>query len=1674
MKKLFFPIFFFLLSYTVYGQTYGNEWIQYNQSYYKIQVTQTGMHRISYDALAASGFPVNSSDPRYFQLYFRGQQQTIYIAGQNDGQFNPGDYIDFFGKGNDGAPDSVLYFQPGWQGNAKVNLYTDTASYFLTTGANFGLRFITELDNNYAAWNTSPYYWALVEQGYRSNYNEGAFYSSFQKDARYQSGEGFANIYTNAQSVNQPWTGDFANLKNTMYTAGPAATVSVWAAGASNPSSSPLNFDHNHKIFFGSSQIDSNLYDFTFNRYSLAAPASSVANASNVYTVSFSPAQSSPSTRNALSYVRALLPQTYNLSNRTSHILYIPNNPAQAKYTLSISSFNALSSPVYLYDISNGKRMQVQNVSGNWQVVVPNGGSGNKQCVLSSDSATIKVSNIKPVNSAGAIPGRFRDFSTLYANRDYLLITASVFWNEALQYASYRSLTGYNPLVLDVRELYDQFGYGMNGHPLGIYRFLNFAKQQWQVKPRSIFIIGKSYFPDVVRLNPAIAAQNYIPAMGYPPTDNNYVYENTSPPRHHTPIGRLAARSPADVSNYLLKVQQNEQNHPSEWMKKALHFAGGFSQAEQNLFRSYLDTYKSHWEDSAMAGQTLFFGKSSNAPVSQTVADSLKNIINNGVALMTFFGHASGSGFDINIEEPSDYSNSSRYPVIIANSCLSGDLFQSTPTISERFVLEPEKGSVAFMSAVGYSLQNPAFNITRTWYRNIARDMYTRSIGECLTSSVNELYVSNGGFFDILNYLEFSIHGDPALKIMSYTKPDPMISEQRVSINPAIITTDQDSFHMTIVVTNYGRAMSDSLSIEIVRDYPKQGKVNDIFSYKLAPLRFTDTLRVSFPTDPINGQGSNIFTITLDPNNFVEELNEFNNRVQKTVNIASAEVIPVYPHEFAVVPQPNTKIRAVTGNLFAPLRNYRMEIDTNAYFSSSWKKDTLITQTGGVLQWHPQLNMPDSTVFYWRVGVDTTGNLSFGKWRSSSFQYIVNKRGWGQADFLQFKNNDYTYIDYNEPQKLFEFNENRRQLRCVTIGGVTVAQSNECKYDMDGILQEYGACSTNPGIYVAIIDPLTLEPWLTGCPGTSGYNLGQYNQCNLPCRQRQEAYFIYLQNDNNSREQLKNLLNNVVPAGHYILAYTMWSTNFSQFSNDQLNAFINLGADSIQLLAASGQNRPYIFFTRKGFPATTAEVVGSSPNSAIVLTQDLENDWIFGNIESPLIGPAQSWDYMSYLQQSTENPSFDSVSVDIIGVNGNTQTLLVSALQPVPGEIFNLGNTIDASQYPYIKLRFFTRDDSIRTPAQLRRWHVLYEGVPEISLNPARAGFAFDDDTLDQGRTLSLVMPVENIGDYNTDSVIVKHFIVNSNNAVSNFYKKYNGLTVGQYLLDTFRIENMNYPGLNVLWTEANPLDRPDRFNEQYHFNNLADKTFYTDKDKINPLLDVTFDGIRIMDGDIVSAKPLILVQLKDENPILLLNDTSSFEVFLRYPGASGVIPVPLSGSDISFYPATNAKNNARLEYRPDFTMADGQYELLLRARDKTNNASGNGDGTFDYRVRFNVVNQSSITRILNYPNPFSTSTRFVFTLTGSELPTFFKIQIFNLNGVIVREIMMEELGNIHIGNNITDYAWDGTDEFGNKLASGVYLYRVYTEIEGENIDHRATEADSFFKKGFGKMYLMR
>ena len=225
------------------------------------------------------------------------------------------------------------------------------------------------------------------------------------------------------------------------------------------------------------------------------------------------------------------------------------------------------------------------------------------------------------------------------------------------------------------------------------------------------------------------------------------------------------------------------------------------------------------------------------------------------------------------------------------------------------------------------------------------------------------------------------------------------------------------------------------------------------------------------------------------------------------------------------------------------------------------------------------------------------------------------------------------------------------------------------------------------------------------------------------------------------------------------------------------------------------------------------------------------------------------------------------------------------------------------------------------------------------------------------------------------------------------------------------------------------------------------------------------------MDGDIISANPEIVISLEDDNPYFMINDPSLFELKLDTGNINNLLIIQPDDPAIEFTAATPENPKATLTFRPN--LKDGDYTLYVQGKDISQNLSGENP----YRINFRVVDKNSISNVFNYPNPFSTRTQFVFTLTG-EVPDNLKIQIMTISGKTVKEISRSELGDLRVGINRTNYWWDGTDDYGDKLANGVYLYRMvipeYLDYENYTLDKSGSSPDSFFKKGYGKMVIMR
>ncbi|HXC04900.1 MAG TPA: C25 family cysteine peptidase, partial [Bacteroidia bacterium] len=1348
----------------------------------------------------------------------------------------------------------------------------------------------------------------------------------------------------------------------------------------------------------------------------------------------------------------------------------------------NFSNFAAGSGPVRFYDLTYHRRMVAVPSASQYQVLLSDSTGNEKFCYITSDMNTHRIGTLSPVNTSGY----FTNYHLQAGDSAFVMVTNSSLWSSAQAYKLYRSSVqgGSNHVVLaDVADLYDQFAYGIRMHPLSIRRFCNFLLNTYPSKPKYLFLIGKSIDPYRMLFN-VFPITALLPTMGYPPSDNLFTSQMNS--TSYAPAfatGRIAAMTNADVLTYLNKITAYEQNAAAPWMKQILHFGGGDGLSEQSVFKLYLNNFKNIIESNQnFGGHVTSFFKTSSAPIQINQSDSLKLMIDNGVSIMTFFGHASGSGFDQSIDDPMNYNNVPRFPLIIANSCYAGNIHTYPVSTSEKFI-NINRGAIGFVASTYLGIATELYPYTTGLYHSLAQFNYGKSIGRHLQYAVKAREAQGSfGLYAKCTALTMTLDGDPAVVIASPRLPDYAISNSDLSFDTH---TSPDSVTVTAIMHNNGKSVLDSFFVRMLRKYPNGD--TDTYKKVVRNLAWEDSVKFKIPVDFNRGVGLNKVSVVLDYTNRIVEITKANNATGDVdLLLQGSAILPVWPYNDAIYPYDTVTLKASTANPLEPRHNYRIQFDTTDTYNSPFVKTTVLTQVpGGVVTWKPPVaHLIDSVVYYWRVCPDTVGTTSKARWKESSFQYITNRRGWEQAHFFQFKNDAFQFVKFQRTQRKFTFVNDVKSIEINdAIMGINGHDWPDVNYKINGTTLEESSCAV-PGFSLAVLNPVSLIPWgfdtvcapSTVLPYTDPHLGNTVCVCNTPLN----AYDFY-DTPGPAQTALQNFINITIPNGSYVIGFTNgmaggYYDSVNSYPNSLISAFHSLGCNLIGTSAVGTQNS-YVFLGRKGSaPGTAKELVSSSMGQKITLTDTITTNWNSGYIASEVIGPAKSWGEFHLRMKHLETPNYDSVVIRVVGITsaGVQQTLM--NLPDTTKDMYNWSSLINANTYPYIRLIAYMRDDTNRTPAQIKRWQVLYTPAPEMAVNPP-LGFSIKQDTLQEGATLTMACAIQNISDQNfTDSILINYWLIDKNHVRHNlvlangksFHFRKAPFNAGTWFVDTVKVVTTGFPGLNTLWMEANPLSTLYTRNEQFHFNNLIEKTFLVTGDKVNPLLDVTFDGVHILDGDIVSAKPNILISLKDENQFLALNDTSDFKIFVQNPNATTVQPV-FFRNQIAFTPAVLPKNSCRLNYTPTLT-ADGIYTLFVQAKDRSNNASG----AIDYQIHFDVINHAAITNVMNYPNPFTTATHFVFTITGSEVPTMFRIQIMTVTGKLVREIERSELGPLHIGRNITEYAWDGRDQFGDRLANGVYFYRVLTKINSENIEHMDSGADDYFKNGFGKMYLMK
>jgi Peptidase family C25 len=1689
MKKIF-TLCLILMAGCVFAQPYNNEWIDFSKTYYKFKVTADGLYRIPASVLASAG--LSAADAKDFQLFRNGVEVPVYTS-VSSGPLSPSDYIEFWGQMNDGKADKPLYRNPAYQHTDKWSLQSDTAVYFLTLNPAGSPFHFVSLPNDTISniLPVSPYFMYTTGKYFRNQINPGlaVVLEQYIYSSSYDKGEFWSSDFSTPSA---PVSDDQNNLF--VYNSGPTAKLKFGAVGCSDTLRN-IQVLVNNFLF-----KDTVLNSFNDIVSTTNVPLSVLNSAStNIQFINNSQAVTY-SDRLVVSFYELTYPRQFNFGGQSNFSFQLAANASG--YFLKISNFNQGGVTPVLYDRTTGQRFVAISSAGILTFALPGSASTRNFVLVSQDP-----SNILTVNTL--TKKNFTAFADPLNQGNYLIISNPILYtgthsnNPVADYMNYRSSAAggsFSAQVYDINELTDQFAFGIQKHPLAIRNFINYARNTFNQKPLDVLLLGRGVSYPEYRANqadPNVERLNLVPTFGFPASDPMLASADGAGSVNLVPIGRIGAVQGSEVEDYLdklkdyEKVQQTAANtiEGRAWRKNIIHVTGATEPFLESVLCNYMTYYLQIISDTLFGGNAYQFCSTTIDQNNQTSSSQFPQLFSGGISILTYFGHSSASSLGFNLDDPSLYNNQGKYPVMYINGCYAGNYYTYDPgrlstgkSLSESYIFIKNKGSVAFVASSHFGVVNYLNILLNDMYNLISHEDYGKGIGTIEADAGKKtLTLLPADFLARCQTEQMGIHGDPAITLSDEKLPDYDIEAQNVKISPTFISVSDNHFDVVSTFYNLGKAVPDSITVLITRKYP-DGSSTTLLKKRIPGIRFTDSIRIQVPIIATRDKGQNYITVTVNSDNDVPEVTTTNNTVTTAFFIYQEELTPVYPYNYAIINNPFQHVYASTANPFAPLTQYVMEMDTTELFNSSLKVSKNISSVGGVFEFDPGIKYLDSTVYYWRTSIVPAQNAAY-HWNEFSFIYIDSTKstvGFNQSHYFQHQQSTGNGINMAADRK-WTYGTHLNNLYIIqTVFPTGSTQTNDFSVSVNSVRVMASACLGYSLIF-NVFDPVTFKPWKN--VDDLGNNLYLSGSASANCGVTRNYNFEFSYLDSISRYKMVRFMDSI-PAGYYVVVRNIISPNQSDntYASDWQKDTLVWGSNNsiYHRLVAAGLTDLDKFSVPRAFSFVYKKTDNSFPPQSkwtdgiydrIILSVDCPSSNTTGSVTSPLFGPAKQWNQVHWRGNSLENPSTDSIGVDIYGVDTTgIQTLLYSLGSGT--QDFDI-SAVNPQLYPYLTLKLHATDSTNATAYQLKYWRINYVPVPEGAIAPNI--FISGKDSVELGEKISFGVAFKNISLQKFDSLKISFKIIDKNNVTHIIpFPRFKPLVSGDTIKITYEIDTKDYPGLNTINVDVNPAnDQP----EEYHFNNFLFKNFYVKVDQTNPLLDVTFDNVHILNEDIVSSKPHILIKLKDEAKFLLLNDTSVLKVQLRYPDGS-LHPYYFNNDTLRFTPATSsADNTASVEFSPVFSSQvnpqGDDYTLIVTGSDK----SGNASGTIQYQITFKIITKAMISNMLNYPNPFTTSTAFVFTITGSDVPQNIKIQILTITGKIVREITKDELGPLHVGRNITEFKWDGTDMYNQRLANGVYLYHVVTNLNGKSLDKYRSQSDNtdqYFIKGYGKMFLMK
>ena len=778
MRKLFqiLPLYLLVLTQNLGAQkakdSYSGSSVLSSGEWFRISVTTDGIYRIDYSRLKQLGL-VYPSNPKIFsnnsgQLsYFNNdpkpddlKELSIYVSTGSDGIFNEGDYILFFGK----ATHRWRYDEVSKSYDFIRHNYSDTASYFITSGPTPGKRVVT-----------------MAEPSQSINY------SSTESDALFIHESEIDNLIRSGREWFQPISSARGIAINPGFTELVTSEKIKYSIRVAARSSVPTQF----RLYEGESvkktlQVKSvNLFDDTGTYAQTLDSTGTIQSGSTspVFEIRFYD-NGEPGTLGWLDYVKL---QARKSNSFTGSLVQFSDSRSVGPGRITAFSIRSQVNDVSVWDVSdpfNAKQIQCTKTGNNINFISKN---DSLKTFIAFTYGNALIPSIRSIalqnqNLHGSEPA------------DMIIITHPIFKEYAQKIADiHLNNSGLISQVVTLNQVYNEFSGGVPDI-VAIRNFvrMKYMKQLGTSHPLKYLLLfgdgsyeNKTLPPYNANFIPTYQSQNSNTFVSSFTSDDFYGLledgEGEADGTEDIGIGRLPVSDTVQAGIIISKIKKYlDPANMGDWkniicltaddedgnthMSDAEGLASVLKDSvpEYNVEKIYLDAFK---QVTTATGQYY-----------PDVNKAINDRINSGCLIFNYVGHGSEIGLAkesvVKTGDINSWRNGGKLPLFITATCefsrfddielnVATREMTGKPSAGEMVLLNKDGGAIALMSTtrIVYSAPNYFLN------RNIFSCAFTRdesgnplSLGDIIRIAKNNS--GNGP-----NKRNFSLLGDPALKL---------------------------------------------------------------------------------------------------------------------------------------------------------------------------------------------------------------------------------------------------------------------------------------------------------------------------------------------------------------------------------------------------------------------------------------------------------------------------------------------------------------------------------------------------------------------------------------------------------------------------------------------------------------------------------------------------------------------------------------------------------------------------------------------------------------------------------------------------------------------------------------------------------------------------------------------